>query len=161
MRRIKLTQGKYAFVDDTDYVSLSNYNWHASFYKGVWYAERSSKKDEGKRHTIRMHRQIMTLKRKDGRCVDHKDGNGLNNQRFNLRMCNHSENNRNKVRFTKGTSVFKGVCWCNTRYIWRAYITYRGIHHFLGYFDLEMDAAKAYNKAARHYFGEYACLNQV
>lgn len=160
MKRISLTQGKYAFIDDSDYDTVYHYKWHASFVKGVWYAERTHRYGN-KRYTIRMHRQILGLKHKDGKAVDHRDGNGLNNCRDNLRECSQTQNCYNKKHGGGTSSLYKGVCWCNTRCRWRGYITYRGSHHFLGYFEKEIDAAKTYNEAALYYFGDFANLNSI
>lgn len=93
-----------------------------------------------------------------GKEVDHKDGNGLDNQKSNLRLCTHKQNTRNSISI-KGTSIYKGVFWCKDRLKWRAGIknNYKTIN--LGYYESEVNAAFAYDKAAIKYFGEYARLN--
>ena len=161
MKQIKLTQGKIALVDDSDYVELSKYKWYASKYKNIWYAERMDKLPSGKRCVIRMHRQIFRLIYKDNKYVDHRNHNGLDNQKNNLRVCMQAQNCYNKRHQNSKTSEFKGVSWCNVKMRWRASITYKNKHKFLGYFDLEAGAALAYNKAAKNYFGEFAYLNKV
>ena len=159
MKQIKLTQGKVALVDDSDYEELSKYKWYASRYKNIWYAERMGKLVSGKKCVIRMHRQILNLTYKDNKYVDHRNHNGLDNQKNNLRVCSQAQNCYSKRHQNSKTSVFKGVSLCNKKRRWRASITYKNKHKFLGYFDIEIDAAKAYNEAAKEYFGEFAYLN--
>jgi hypothetical protein len=100
---------------------------------------------------VKMHQVIVGYKR-----PDHIDGNGLNNQKHNLRPATHAQNSRNKGKH-KGTSKYKGVC--KTPYKWRARIYVDGKSKFLGDKDLEIDAAKLYDEAAVKYFGKFARLN--
>jgi hypothetical protein len=86
MKRIKLTQGKYALVDDEDFESLNKYKWY--FHQG--YAIRNTKMKFGKRTTIFMHRIITNCPK--GKDVDHINMNGLNNQKYNMRVCKRSQN---------------------------------------------------------------------
>ena len=154
MKQIELTQNKVTLVDDADYEELSKYKWYAVCYKKIWYAERMEK-----RKVIRMHRQILGLGYKDGKYVDHKNHNGLDNRRHNLRICTQTQNCYNKRHQESKSSGFQGVSWCNRRLQWRACITYKNRQKFLGYFDFEELAANAYNIAAQQFFGEFACLN--
>jgi len=161
MKRIELTQGQFALVDDADYKEISKYKWYAVRYKKIWYAERMGRTPFGRRYVIRMHRQILGLAYKDSNYIDHRNHNGLDNQRINLRVCTQSQNCYNKRHQESKTSSFQGVSWCNKRLQWRACITYKNKQTFLGYFDFEENAAEAYNKAAKKCFGEFACLNQL
>lgn len=161
MKQIKLTQGKVALVDDADYEELSEYKWYASKYKNIWYAERMGRTSWGKRYVIRMHRQILGLNYKDNNYVDHWNHNGLDNRRQNLRVCTQTQNCYNKRHQHQKSSGFQGVSWCDRQLQWRASITYKNSHKFLGYFDFEEEAAKAYNKAAEESFGEFASLNNM
>ncbi|MBN2312335.1 MAG: HNH endonuclease [Sedimentisphaerales bacterium] len=107
---------------------------------------------------IYMHRLIMNPPSKMQ--VDHIDGDGLNNQRANLRICTQAENARNRRKHNRRqSSKFKGVCFDKRDDRWRAYIKKSGKRYYLGYFDSEVKAASAYDVAARKHFKQYACTN--
>lgn len=91
--------------------------------------------------------------------TDHKDHDGLNNQRLNLRDATRSQNHANQQPQIKGSSRFKGVYWHKMGRKWLAQIVIKGHRHYLGLYVLEEDAARAYDQAALEAFGEYACLN--
>jgi len=92
--------------------------------------------------------------------IDHHNGNGLDNQRRNLRAATNQENGRNRGSQRNSFSRFKGVSWSVQRQKWLAQIQY-GKQHNLGRHDKETDAAVAYNQAALQHFGEFAVLNPV
>jgi hypothetical protein len=158
VKQIELTQGKIAIVDDEDFESLSKFRWFACKGKNTFYAKRYAGRVNGKQRMIWMHREILGLKPGDPD-VDHRDGNGLNNQKKNLRKVTNSENAMNKRNQRGSLSEFKGVCWDKSRNKWKAQIHIDGKLNFLGYFDKEEDAARAYDEAAAKNFGDFAKLN--
>lgn len=151
MKRIPLTQGKFALVDDADFKWLSRYKWCAWKAPRTWYVRRL--KDEF------MHRRILGLQKGDGIEVDHRNGNGLDNQRHNLRICTRSENTANQRMPKNNTSGYKGVSWDIDRNKWRVMIDKNGKHIYVGLYFCLIKAARAYDSAAVKYFGEYANLN--
>jgi hypothetical protein len=166
-KRIPLTQGKVAIVDDEDYEWLRQWKWHyqrISCGTGAGYAARNRRKeDPDYPGLILMHRVIMAAP--DCIEVDHINNDGLDNQRHNLRLATHCRNQQNRAKYSITSSRFKGVAWHEETKKWRAYIRIEGkpgrkgkmLH--LGLFRSEVRAAKAYDNAARDYFGEFASVN--
>jgi hypothetical protein len=149
VRLIPLAEGFYAYVDAADHEWLSQWNWHVA---SGGYPARS-----GKGRTIFMHREIMRPPK--GKLVDHQDGNKANNCRFNLRVCSHKEN-RGNMRKQIGTySRFKGVSYNKRRDKHFAQCDFGGEHRWLGFFDDEVEAARAYDRAAVEECGEFAWVN--
>ena len=160
MKQIKLTQGKFAIVDDADYKWLSQWKWYAfKNYYHIWYAVRKSPRKNGKQTTIWMHRKILGLKRGDPCECDHHNGNGLDNRRSNLRIATRAQNNRNQRPRKGGTSIYKGVSWDWRNTKWLVHIRINGRVTHLGYFDNEVEAAQVYDKAAKIFFGGFARTN--
>ena len=164
-REIELTQGKTALVNNDNYGWLSQWKWCASRARHTWYAVRCAKSADGKWTTIGMHREVLGLKPQDGTQCDHKNGNGLDNRRDNLRPCTHQENQHNRRTRGVGTSQFKGVSRSAGSSKWSANISTPnpegglGKMRNLGLFTDEEGAARAYDRAAREHFGEFACTN--
>jgi len=159
MQKIQLTQGCFAIVDDEDFDDLNRYKWHLIAHTNEhpnWpsYAGRSDRMRP--RKTIYMHREI--LKAHAGQEIDHKDRNGLNNQKHNLRFARSSENRINSES-RPHSSTFKGVYWDAYRKCWRAHIQMNRKQKHLGCFRSEIDAAREYDNAAMFLFGEFAFLN--
>ena len=156
MRKIKLSQGKHALVDDEDYDWLSQWNWTLLKHpKDRMYAYRKI----GNKTTL-MHRVILGAKK--GQVCDHKNRNGLDNRRDNLRFCSNQQNAFNSIakRRNGKSSKFKGVHWCNTRGHWIAK-TRVGNKRIQACSDNELEAARLWNEMAKKHHGEFARLNDV
>jgi len=155
MKEILLTQNKVALVDDEDYEYLNQWNWYALKNRNTYYAQRT-KTINGKECAIKMHRIIMNTP--DDLEVDHIDHNGLNCQKYNMRNCTFEQNRKNRNHC--GKSKYKGVSFTSyNKPFSRIKVNGKLIH--LGVFDSEINAAKAYNEAAKKYYGEYANLNII
>jgi len=159
MKEIELSQGKVAMVDDEDYDLLSKMNWVAHKERNSWYAWGYEKVAIRNYKRPKMHRVIMNAP--DGVAVDHIDGNGLNNQKSNLRFCTNQENLRNSTKRKGCSSKFKGVSYHKQNDRWRATITIDKRQISLGCYGCEIDAALAYNRKAAELFGEFANLNPL
>lgn len=156
MKTIELTRGKVAFVDDADYVAVSQFKWYAKEKEGLWYAARNLRKTDGKRTTQYLHQFLLPGVPE----IDHRDGNGLNDRWENLRSVTHKQNMQGFRRKKAGlTSKFRGVSWHKRDLIWHAQIRADGKQIHIGYFENEIDAARAYDAAALKYFGKGAYLN--
>lgn len=153
-KEIPLTQGKVAIVDDEDYSMLSQYRW---FLHTTGCAIRHFGHGRKDRRMIRMHREIMNAPKELQ--VDHINGDKLDNRRSNLRLATNSQNQMNCRKRYGNDSKYKGVCWHWQNSKWRANIKIDGKQTHLGLFLNEIDAAKAYDDAARKYFGEFAKTN--
>jgi len=158
MKTIALSQGKVALVDDRDFEWLNQWKWHALKHGHTYYAVRNSRSDyRGKRTLIAMHREILGLT-SDSIETDHANRNGLDNRRENLRKATRLENNRNQ-KGRKGSSCYKGVSWKTSSRGWVAQIQVEKKKIHLGSYKKEIEAARAYDRAAIKYFGEFAYLN--
>ena len=160
---IPLTQGKFATVDSGDYEWLSQWKWH--YNKGYAMRRIHIGMEDGKQKLsfILMHRLIMTeFITHELNQVDHIDGNRSNNCRLNLRVVTRKQNAKNlTTRSNNFYSQYKGVTYSKRQKHWRARITSDKVVYFLGCFSKEIDAALAYNIAAKKYHGEFACLNFI
>ena len=164
MKQIALTQGKVALVDDADFEWLTQWKWYTRKEKNTYYAVRtiitslikSSSNPNRKRILLPMHRDIMNAPK--GKDTDHINHNGLDNRRCNLRICSRSENNQNQLA-RKCSSIYKGVSWSKAAQKWEAYIKKTRKRIYLGYHINEVDAALAYDIAAKKLFGEFAHTN--
>lgn len=169
MKKIPLTQGQFAIVDDEDFEEVARHKWHACKRLHSWYAERTENGIDGRPRTVEMHRQVMGLTPSDrGIHVDHKNGDGLDCTRGNMRICTARQNQHNSVHNRKAgkTSKYKGVYWHKKGGKWNARIRAgeidkdgrsKTIH--LGLFVDEAEAARAYDDAARRHYGAFAATN--
>jgi hypothetical protein len=101
----------------------------------------------------------MILSAKHGEEVDHINGDGLDNRRANLRVCTHSENAKNKRKQRNNISGFKGVSFNKKMNRWKGQLEINGKSIYLGFYTDPIDAAKAYDEAARKYYGNFANVN--
>ena len=161
MKKVKISKNKVVLVDDSDFKLVNSYRWYAEKHRSTYYAYNSVRKGNITEHSS-MHRLIMDAE--DGQQVDHKNGDGLDNRRENLRICTNVQNQGNRKTSTHYggntcSSTFKGVSWHKPANKWTAQICKEKVKRHLGCFILEEDAARAYDKAAKEYFGEFALLN--
>lgn len=151
MKEIQLTRGKVALVDDGDFKWLNQWRWYAKPFKKIFYAYRNEPVTNRNRA---MHREI--LKPETGMLTDHIDGDGLNNQRCNLRVCSFAENARNSRLSSRNKFGLKGVSKQGSKFEARICVNRNKI--YLGTFQTAKLASEAYNKAALMYHGEFARL---
>lgn len=150
-RLIPLTQGKFAVVDAVDYDWAVQWKWYARKAYNLYYANRTEK-----RKHIGMHREIARRAGlPESREYDHKDHNGLNNRRGNIRPCTRSQNAANNRKIANTTSRFKGVYWKKSKGKWVAQFAGGGRRVHLGYFTNEQEAAAAYETVAKKRYGEF------
>jgi hypothetical protein len=155
VKKIPLTQGYVALIDDEDYRRVAKSSWRILKSGDRLYAlhdisikgEKIAKKETAEL----MHRFILNAKK--GSIIDHIDGNGLNNQKENLRFVSNRQNAQNRHRGIK-SSKFPGVCFHKKNKNWVSHIMVDGKIRHLGSFSDEKEAAKAYEKACREIVGE-------
>lgn len=150
---IPLTQGKFALIDSVDLTLVESRRWCAIRLEGgIWYAQ-SSIWVNGRSTSMYMHRLILGTPR--GMKTDHRDGDGLNNRRSNLRSATHSENMRNAKCRVDSRSGYKGVRFVPQTGHWIARLATKRV----GTFATAEEAARAYDAAATDLYGEFARTN--
>lgn len=160
MKKIPLTRGYEALVEEQDSESLSAYKWFVVFSRSTPYAIACDGSVNGKQRRVMMHRLIA--KPEDGLLVDHINHNTIDNRRENLRVCTRSENCRNRKLGTPHSSKYKGVCLSQRGgevKKWVAQITVNGRTRKIGRYVTEEDAARAYDEYAKKTFGSFALPN--
>lgn len=151
-KTIQLTKGCVTIVDDEDYEKLIRYSWFAKKNHKKFYAQRRS----GMKH-FQMHDEIMQPP--PGFSVDHINGDSLDNRRYNLRLASQRQQCYNRKKIDNTSSRYKGVCYHIGKKKWQTNIKIYGQVKYLGTFTDEIEAAKAYDAAARELFGDFARLN--
>lgn len=163
MKKIELKgnrgKGMFALVDEDDYERVNQLKWYPDKGNLTKYAGTFTFIN-GKPVHVALHRLIMGLSKGDGKEIDHINGNGLDNRKQNLRVCTRGENLRNS-KFRKGSSSHRGVHLHKGSKKWYAQIRFDNKKHYLGSFDCEIEAAEAYNNAAKEHHGEFATLNEI
>lgn len=142
------------FIDDEDYERIKNFNWGIAVKKNVPYIQATTK---APRKTIQLARLIMNAEA--GYLIDHVNGDTLDNRKENLRAASKKTNAQNMKPNANTTSKYKGVCWDKFRNKWRASIKVNNRQCHIGRFNLEEEAAKAYDIKAKEHFGEFARTN--
>ena len=142
--KLKTKKGFSFFIDKEDAQEINKFIWRF---------------DHGyiRTNTTYLHRMLLGFPKGN---IDHIDGNPLNNQRSNLRICTQQANLMNKRKTSiKKSSIFKGVSWCRKRKLWIAHIMKNYKSYYIGGFKKEIEAANAYNKKAIEFFAQFARLN--
>lgn len=158
---IPLNNGRFTKVSPEDYEWLSQFKW----YEHQGYVKRGNyQKGVGKKPQIQMHREILNPP--EHLEVDHINRDGLDNRRSNLRTATRMQNTHNTGPRKRGNSKYKGVCYLakgNHQKRWRVQFNHGGKRLYSDCFATELEAAQAYNKAAKKFLGEgsYAFLNDV
>lgn len=161
-RWIALTQSKFALVDETDFERVNQFTWTYAVPKRPGlsgYAYRQVRTAAGAIN-YKLHQVILGIPLNSGVGIDHRDGNGLNNRRSNLRLATQTQNLQNACIRSNNTSGYKGVTWHEKSNAWHAVIKNNGKVVSLGYYHDPADAARAYNRAALDFFGEFARINE-
>jgi hypothetical protein len=152
MKFIRLTQGKITVIDTRDWLRVSRYKrWHAVNWGGRFYAATTLK--NGRK--LYLHRLLLNAPA-DAQ-IDHINGNTLDNRRSNLRISTASTNQQNRHR-VQGHIPYKGV-YRHTDGRFIARIKVRNTQYWLGSFKTALEAARAYDRKARYYFGAFARVN--
>jgi hypothetical protein len=160
MRLLLLTQGKVATVSNCDYAHVAQWKWcykRNDKTQGGYAIRRGPRP---RRRYISLHVVIAERMGLIGR-IDHRNQNELDNRRSNLRQCNLSQNQGNSHMRRNNTSGYRGVSRSRNATKWLAQITVHGINKCLGHFDSKVEAARAYNIAAKKHFGKFATLNRI
>lgn len=163
MQTTELTKGLKAIISDIDFEWVNQWKWYAKIGKKSFYAYRNSRPDEhGKRKSLLMHRELflrINPNSDPALDIDHMDGNGLNNQRENLRLATDSKQRHNQTIRRNNTSGFLGVTWNKAvgKYSARVRLNWKRKH--VGWFNCPIEAAKARDVSARELHGPFGTYN--
>ena len=143
----------YALVDAEDYDRCMEFKWYQSSTKQKIVKARID------RQNIPLSRLIMMPA--DDKQVIFLNHNEKDYRKCNLRVASYAETGYHKRKKSIGSSKFKGVSWKKHNRKWGGHIVKDGNYEFLGLFEDEVSAARAYNEAAKEAYGEFACLNEI
>lgn len=146
----------WAIIDTADLPLVLPYRWYEARRSNTVYVATSVGSGPTRRNMM-LHRLLTDAPK--GLHVDHKDGDGRNNRRSNIRVATAQQNRRNEVRRREHTSAYRGASWCKSTEKWVARCNMGTKHLYLGVYDTEIEAALAYDAAARLHFGEFASTN--
>jgi hypothetical protein len=158
VKRIPLTQGLEALVDDEDFDHLMQWKWSASGRRDYRHPARGTADGSSVKMSVVV-AERMGLD--TSITVDHHNRRPLDNTRGNLRSANKSQNGANRGPNQNNTSGYKGVWLCQRTRRWKANIKVKRVTYHLGTFSTAEDAARAYNEAALKHFGEFAYVNPL
>lgn len=150
---IPLTRGKVAVIDAEDAHLVEGRNWCAVPGRKTFYAMGVEPRVDGRQVKVRMHRVVLGVSDDVG--VDHRDGDGLNCRKRNLRTATDAQNSSNRTMRSDNRTGHKGVSWDARKKLWKAMITVNGRKHYLGRFKEISRAAAAYKRASEKYHGEF------
>ena len=162
MKKILITEGEYAIVDDEDFIYLNRFKWHIVKDRYKTICVKTGLRDiEYSKHSVGLIMHFLLITRKPHYRIIHRNGNGLDNRKSNLMLVkeNNIANLRPKKKET--TSQYKGVSWDKKRKMWQSQIkdNYRSI--FLGRYHSEEDAAEVYNIKCKEIYGDTAYQNNL
>ena len=150
---VPLSRGYVAIIDAADVPLVDGVNWTAAVHNRLVYAHRNATLPDGKRRYVAMHRVILGDSELH---VDHRDGDGLNNRRSNLRWATRFENMSNRVKQVNNSTGFPGVTFHKRDKKFMARVTANGKTHSAGYFDCPKEAYAARCDLAKRLHGEFA-----
>jgi hypothetical protein len=157
---IPLTKGKVAIVDVTSLPILEHKSWYSNYRGAAWYAF-----TDHKGIPLAMHRILLGLQKGDKVFVDHKNKDGLDNRKCNLRTCTNQQNQQNAKRRKDAPTRYRGITYAKkslgSKKLWYAQIRINGKRISLGSHKTQRDAAIAYDLAAIRYHGEFARTNVI
>jgi hypothetical protein len=163
MKKVDISTKKYpnifALVDDEDYERLNKYKWYAMKGDNTLYVVRAINVKGMKQLKLMMHREVMRYV--GNRIIDHRNLNGLDNQKLNLRLCTPSQNAMNAPKRGRNKSGYKGVSKHPANNMWVASICKDYKIRYLGSYKNKIDASEAYNQAAKMSHGEFAYTSEV
>jgi len=153
-----MAQPRYAKVDPADYKRLRKYKFIAWKATNCFYAQMLEPNVITSKKVLHMHQIILEVP--EGMVVDHINNDSMDNRSANLRAATKAQNSYNRKKISRPcSSKYKGVCWHKKSLKWQAEVMFEKKSIYLGYFKNEIDAAKAYDEAAKKYHGEFAYLN--
>ncbi len=152
--RIPLTRGREAVIDAADAATADLYTWYTIPAGETAYAATTIRDADGVSKRIYLHRHLLSAT--SGFEVDHRNGDGLDNRRANIRLATQAENRRNKGRSAQNKSGLKGASWNENAGKWEANIRFSGKRQYLGLFETAQLAHEAYAAAAHALHGEFA-----